>query len=74
MGPALIRNAGVIHSSRDLRTWQVEKIFLYSPDLDHEAFQYFNFAIDGDDLAVVSKSLVVSPWSIVGTIRVVGSV
>jgi hypothetical protein len=54
--PELIRNAGVVLSSMDLKTWRVEKIFLYSPNIDREAFQYFNFVIDGDDLAVVSRT------------------
>ena len=57
---ALIRNTAAMLSSKDLRHWDVEKIFLYSTHLDNgtwgEAFQYFNFAIDGDDLAVVSRT------------------
>ncbi len=54
--PAMIRNAAALLSSADLRRWRVEKVFLYSPDMHHEAFQYFNFLIDGDDLAVVSRT------------------
>jgi hypothetical protein len=54
--PELIRNAGAVFSSTDLKTWRVEKIVLYSPNIDYEAFQYFNFVIDGDDLAVVSRT------------------
>jgi hypothetical protein len=51
-----IRNTGAVLSSTDLKNWFVEKIFLYSPNIDFEAFQYFNFAIDGNDLAVVSRT------------------
>jgi hypothetical protein len=54
--PKLIRNTGAVLSSTDLRTWRLEKIILYSPNIDYEAFQYFNFAIDGDDLAVVART------------------
>lgn len=54
--PAMIRNAAALFSSKDLRHWEMKKIFLYSPDLHHEAFQYLNFVIDGDDLAVISRT------------------
>lgn len=54
--PALIRNAAALLSSPDLRHWDMEKIFLYSPNLYHEAFQYLNFEFDGDDLAVISRT------------------
>lgn len=54
--PAMIRNAAALLSSADLHHWRVEKFFLYSPDMHHEAFQYFNFVIDGNDLAVVSRT------------------
>jgi autotransporter-associated beta strand protein len=52
----LIRNAAAILSSRDLVHWDVEQIFLYSPHVDYEAFQYLNFDIEGDDLLVVSRT------------------
>jgi DNA-binding beta-propeller fold protein YncE len=55
-GPSLTRNTGAVFSSTDLKNWNVEKIFLYSPNINYEAFQYFNFAIDGDDLAVVART------------------
>ena len=51
-----IRNTGAVLSSMDLKNWYVEKIFLYSPHIRFEAFQYFNFAIDGDDMAVISRT------------------
>jgi hypothetical protein len=54
--PALIRNTAALISSSDLHHWNVEKIFLYSPDLHHEAFQYLNFEFDGEDLAIVSRT------------------
>ena len=54
--PGMIRNTAALLSSKDLYHWNVEKIFLYSPDLYHEAFQYLNFEFDGDDLAVISRT------------------
>ena len=54
--PEMIRNTAAVLSSKDLRHWDVEKIFLYSPNLHYEAFQYLNFEIEGDDLAVVSRT------------------
>lgn len=58
--PSEIRNSATVLSSRDLINWDVEKIFLYSPNTDNgffgEAFQYMNFLVDGNDLAVVSRT------------------
>jgi streptogramin lyase len=54
--PALIRNTAAVLSSKDLRHWDVEKLFLYSANVDYEGFQYLNFAIDGNDLAVISRT------------------
>jgi len=60
--PEMIRNSAGVLSSRDLVHWNVEKLFLYSPNLDDgtfgEGFQYFNFVIDGDDLAVVARTAI----------------
>lgn len=55
-GPALVRNTGALLASPDLISWSVQKILLYSPHPDYEGFQYFNFAFDGDDLAIVSRT------------------
>ncbi|MCC6681749.1 MAG: PEP-CTERM sorting domain-containing protein [Phycisphaeraceae bacterium] len=57
---ALTRTAAAMLSSKDLVNWDVDKIFLFSSHIDNgtygEAFQYLNGAIDGDDLAVVSRT------------------
>ena len=57
---ALTRTTAAMLSSKDLHHWDVEKIFLYTPNLDDgtwgEAFQYFNFDFDGDDLVLVSRT------------------
>ena len=54
--PEMIRNTAAVLSSSDLRSWEVEAIFLYSPHIHYEAFQYLNFELDGDDLAVISRT------------------
>ncbi|MBC2595255.1 hypothetical protein H5P28_13385 [Ruficoccus amylovorans] len=64
---ALTRTTGALLSSPDLVNWDVEKIFLFTPNIDNgswgEGFQYFQFAIDdvdedgqSDDLAIVSRT------------------
>jgi hypothetical protein len=56
----LTRTTGAMLSSKDLRHWDVEKIFLYTPNIDNgrwgEAFQYFIFDFDGDDLVLASRT------------------
>ena len=52
----LIRNTAAMLSSKDLHHWDVEQIFLYSPDIDHEGFQYLNFDYDGDDMIIASRT------------------
>jgi hypothetical protein len=56
----LTRTAAAVLSSADLRHWDVEKIFLFTPNLDDgtwgEAFQYFNFDFDGGDIVLVSRT------------------
>jgi hypothetical protein len=54
--PQLIRNTAVLMSSTDLRRWDVHEIFLYSPNVDFEAFQYLNFDFEGDDLVIASRT------------------
>jgi hypothetical protein len=52
----LIRNTAAVFTSTDLRQWKLEKVFLYSPNIDYEGFQYFNFDFDGDDIVVASRT------------------
>jgi len=54
--PELIRNVGAMLVSKDLREWRLVHIFLESPNVDYEAFQYFSFDFDGDDLIVASRT------------------
>jgi len=50
------RNTAALFSSEDLRDWSLESVFVHTTDSINEAFQYLNFEIDGDDLAVVSRT------------------
>ena len=52
----LIRNTAALISSEDLLHWDVEQLFLYSPNVGYEAFQYLNFDIEGDDMLVASRT------------------
>lgn len=52
----LTRNTAALLSSRDMRHWDVEQIFLYTAHARYEAFQYFQFDIDGEDLVIVSRT------------------
>jgi autotransporter-associated beta strand protein len=52
----LIRNTAAVFSSSDLRTWKLEKIFLYTANINYEGFQYFNFEFDGDDIVLASRT------------------
>ena len=54
--PELVRNTAAMLSSKDLRTWRTERVFLHSPHVDYEAFQYLSFAVDGDDLVVAART------------------
>lgn len=54
--PELIRNVGALYYSQDLQEWQLAHIFLASPNVDYEAFQYFSFDIDGNDLIIAART------------------
>lgn len=71
---ALTRTMGTLLSSADMVNWDVEKIVLFTPNIDSgfggsgEGFQYFNFVTDdtdgdgsNDDLAIVSRTAMVVP-------------
>ncbi|MCC6681953.1 MAG: hypothetical protein IT445_13720 [Phycisphaeraceae bacterium] len=63
-GSGLTRTTAAMFSSKDLVNWDMEKIFLFTPNVDGEfgeGFQYFNFAIDGDDMAVASRTAIAIP-------------
>ncbi len=51
-----IRNAAVLMSSTDLRTWTAHRVVLYHPDVALHAFQYLDWLFEGEDLIVVSRT------------------
>ncbi len=54
--PEMIRNAAALLVSRDLREWRVAEVFLESPHVDYEAFQYLSYDFDGADLVIASRT------------------
>jgi len=54
--PELIRNAAALVVSRDLRDWRIATVFLESPHVDCEAFQYLAYDFDGDDLVIAART------------------
>jgi sugar lactone lactonase YvrE len=52
----LIRNTATLISSADLYHWDVEKIVLHARDAEHTAWQYITFIVDGNDLAIASRT------------------
>lgn len=54
--PASVRNTLVLMSSKDLKTWQVERTVLSHPDPEQHAFQYVDWQFDGDDIVAASRT------------------
>ena len=50
------RNAAVLMSSPDLRTWTPHRTVLYHADVASHGFQYVDWVFEGDDLLVVSRT------------------
>jgi len=50
--PPAKRNVLVLTSSRDLRTWRVEREVLSHPDEERVGFHYADWVVDGDDIIV----------------------
>ncbi len=51
-----IRNAQVLMSSTDLRTWTPHEVVLHHPDVGTHGFQYLDWLVEGDDLLIVSRT------------------
>ncbi len=64
--PGATRNTGAIYTSTNLKEWHLEKIFVHSAASElvyaknygkvREGFSTFSFAIDGDDMLIVSRT------------------
>ena len=50
------RNTLALSRSANLEDWEVFYVALHTDDLEHGAFQYPSFVIDGDDIALVSRT------------------
>lgn len=53
---SLIRNSLVLMSSVNLRDWTIEETVLYHPETAVHAFQYPTFALEGEDMLIVSRT------------------
>lgn len=51
-----IRNAAVLMSSPDLRTWTPHHVALYHENMASHGFQYLDWLFEGDDLIVVART------------------
>ena len=51
-----IRNTVSLVSSPDLKNWTIEKNLLFNKDYKTHAFQYIDWAFDGDDIIFVSRT------------------
>lgn len=51
-----VRNAAVLMSSPDLRTWTPHHVALYHENLATHGFQYLDWLFDGEDLIVVART------------------
>lgn len=54
--PKAYRNTLVLTSSRDLRSWKVEKVLLHHTDSRRHAWQYIDWLFEGDDIIFVSRT------------------
>ena len=52
----MIRNTAAVLSSKDLRNWKVEKIFLYSSDVSRDGFGYLNFDFDDTNMVIAART------------------
>jgi hypothetical protein len=50
------RNAVVLTSSADLRSWNLHATILEDPDVKRSGFQYLDWFFDGEELAVISRT------------------
>jgi hypothetical protein len=51
-----VRNTLALTSSADLRTWQVNCILLYHPDVSRHGFQYPDWQFDGADIIAAVRT------------------
>ena len=54
--PERTRNTLALISSTDLRSWTVNSIVLYHPDMAKHGFQYVDWQFEGDDLIAAART------------------
>ena len=54
--PGSIRNTLGLISSPDLKTWTIDTILLYHPDVSRHGFQYVDWLFEGDDIIAASRT------------------
>ncbi|MCK4678687.1 MAG: exo-alpha-sialidase [Bacteroidales bacterium] len=59
--PERTRNTLTLISSKDLRSWEVNKIVLQHPDVTYVGFQYADWRFDGDDLITLVRTAFPEP-------------
>ena len=59
--PERTRNTLALISSKDLRSWEVNKIVLQHPDVTYVGFQYADWRFDGDDLITLVRTAFPEP-------------
>ena len=56
LNPERTRNTLALISSRDLKSWNVERVVLQHPDVAKVGFQYLDWLIEGNDIIAVSRT------------------
>jgi len=56
LDPEAIRNRLHLVSTADLQRWTTQRLLLSHPDTEHHAFQYVDWAFDGEDIVYVSRT------------------
>ena len=59
--PERTRNTLALISSKDLRNWEVNKIILQHPDVEHVGFQYADWQFDGEDMVALIRTAYPEP-------------
>ncbi len=59
--PERTRNTLALISSENLREWEVNKIVLQHPDVEHTGFQYADWQFEGDDIIALARTAYPEP-------------
>jgi hypothetical protein len=56
-----LRNTVGLVSSKDLKSWKLERIVLQNDDYEKIGFQYVDWVVDGDDIISLMRTSFPSP-------------